>query len=152
MSEAVPARRPLTSSEREGLRRVDPGKRALVIAAAMLVLVVSALLPWVGDAAGWQVLTGQADPALEVGLLPHLFAINATIVGIGVSTLALVTRRWVLAFLAALPGGVVTFEGLIAIWSRQTHEAAGPGVGLLLAVACMLVLTVQWIRTAWSQS
>lgn len=152
MSEAVPTRRPLTSSEREGLRRVDPGKRAVVIAAAMFVLVVSALLPWVGSAVGWQVLTGQADPALEVGLLPRLFAINAVVVGIGLSTLALVTRRWVLVFLAALPGAVVTFEGLIAIWSRQTSESAGPGIGLLIAVVCMLVLSVQWIRTAWSQS
>lgn len=152
MSEAVPSRKPLTSSEREGLRRVDPGRRAVVIAAAMFVLVVSALLPWVGSAPGWQVLTGQADPALDVGLLPRLFSINAVIVGIGLSTLALVTGRWVMAFLAALPGALVTFEGLIAIWSRQTNEAAGPGIGLLVAVACMLVLSVQWLRTAWSRS
>ena len=152
MSEAVPTRRPLSSAEREGLRRVDPGKRAVVIAAAMFVLVVSALLPWVGGAPGWQVLTGQADPALDIGLLPRLFAINALVVGIGLSTLALITGRWVLAFLSALPGAVVTFEGLIAIWSRQTNEAAGPGFGMLVAVVCMLVLSVQWIRTAWSQS
>lgn len=152
MSEAVPTRRPLSSSEREALRRVDPGKRAVVIAAAMLVLVASALLPWVGGAPGWQVLIGQADPALDVGLLPRLFATNAVVVGIGLSALALITGRWVMAFLSALPGAVVTFEGLIAIWSRQTNDAAGPGVGMLLAVACMLVLSVQWLRTAWSRS
>ncbi|GAA0540747.1 membrane protein [Saccharopolyspora subtropica] len=146
LSEAYEDRR-----EREVLRRIDPGARALVIAVVMLVLVVCSLLPWVGDAAGWHVLTGQADPGLKIGLLPRLFAINSTIAGLGLGALALITRRWVVAFLAGLAAVVVAFEGMIAIWSRQTSGQAGPGIGLVLAVLCMVVLAVQWMRIVWSR-
>lgn len=135
----------------EVLRRFDPGAKALVIATVMLVLVVSSLLPWVGGSPGWEVLTGQADPALKVGLLPRLFAINSTIVGLGFGALALITRRWGAAFLAGVAGVVVAFEGMIAIWSRQTSGQGGPGVGLVIAVACMVVLAIQWMRIVWSR-
>ncbi|WP_425565119.1 hypothetical protein [Saccharopolyspora taberi] len=131
--------------------RVDPGARAVVIAGVILVLVLTSVLPWVGDAAGWQVLTGQADPALHVGLLPRLFSINSTIVGVAIGALALATRRWAIAWVAALAGVVVSFEGVIAIWSRQTVPNAGPGIGLLLAVLCMVVLAVQWLKVVWSR-
>lgn len=145
-------RQQISASEREVLRRVDPGARALVIAAVMLVLVGSSLLPWIGGAAGWQILAGQADPALDVGLLPRLFAINSTIVGVGLGALALATRRWGLAFLAAITSVVVSFEGMIAIWSRQTTIHAGPSFGLIIAVVSMFVLAIQWLRIAWSRT
>ena len=135
----------------EVLRQFDPGTKALIIASVMLVLVVSALLPWVGGSPGWQVLTGQTDPALKVGLLPRLFAINSTIVGLGFGALALITRRWGAAFLAGVAGLVVTFEGMIAIWSRQTSGHTGPGLGLVLAGVCMAVLAIQWMRIVWSR-
>lgn len=138
-------------SRGEVLRRFDPGTKALVIATVMLVLVVSSLVPWVGGSPGWEVLTGQADPALKVGLLPRLFAINSAIVGLGFGALALITRRWGAAFLAGVAGLVVTFEGMIAIWSRQTSGQAGPGLGLVLAVVCMAVLAIQWMRIVWSR-
>ncbi|MEV4732123.1 hypothetical protein [Saccharopolyspora sp. NPDC049426] len=138
-------------SRGEVLRRFDPGAKALVIATVMLVLVVSTLLPWVGGSPGWEVLTGQADPSLNVGLLPRLFAINSAIVGLGFGALALITRRWGAAFLAGVAGLVVTFEGMIAIWSRQTSGQAGPGLGLVLAVICMAVLAIQWMRIVWSR-
>ncbi|GAA4878475.1 hypothetical protein [Saccharopolyspora cebuensis] len=143
--------RALSRSEREVLRTFDPGSRALVLAGAILVLVFSSVLPWVGDAAGWEVLTGQADPELDIGLLPWLFSTNATVVGVGLGSLALITRRWVIAFLAGLGGLMVTFEGMIAIWSRQTGGVAGPSFGLVLAVLCMLVLGVQWMKIVWSR-
>ncbi|MBQ0923222.1 Rv2732c family membrane protein [Saccharopolyspora endophytica] len=138
-------------SRGEVLRRFDPGAKALVIATVMLALVVSSLLPWAGGSPGYEVLTGHADPSLKVGLLPRLFAINSAIVGLGFGALALITRRWGAAFLAGVAGLVVTFEGMIAIWSRQTSGQAGPGVGLVLAVICMAVLAIQWMRIVWSR-
>ncbi|MER7012932.1 hypothetical protein ABT324_16055 [Saccharopolyspora sp. NPDC000359] len=137
--------------QRALLSRIDPGARALVIASVMLVLVLSSLLPWAGDAAGWQVLTGQADPALKIGLLPWLFAVNSTVIGLGVGALALITRRWVFAFVAAMAGLVVSFEGMIAIWSRQTSGQHGPALGLILAAACMVTLAVLWMKVIWTR-
>ncbi|MEU6127898.1 hypothetical protein ABZ805_01885 [Saccharopolyspora sp. NPDC047091] len=133
-------------SERELLRRIDPGSTAVVIAGVILVLVASSLLPWIGDATGLQILLGHADPALQVGLLPRLFSINATIVGVLIGSLALVTRRWAVAWVAGMAAIIVSFEGMIAIWSRQTTPAGGPSWGLVLAALCMVVLAVQWLR------
>ncbi len=143
--------RELSRAEKDVLRHVDPGRRALAIAVVMLVLVLSWVLPWIGTATGWQVLIGQTAESLDVGLLPHLFAINATIVGLGLSALTLITRRWALAFLTGVLGAVVSLEGVVAIWSRQTNPQEGPGVGLVLAAMCMIVLAVQWVRIMWSR-
>ncbi len=141
----------LSRTEREIGSRIDPGRRAVVIAAVTLVLVVSSVLPWIGGASGWEIMTGQADPALNVGLLPRLFSINSGIAGILLSALALTTRRWALAWVAAMACTLVSFEGLVAIWSRQTVPQAGPSIGLVLAVLSMVVLAVQWLRIAWSR-
>lgn len=141
----------LARSERDIARGIDPGARALVIVGVMLVLVLTSVLPWVGSASGWQVLAGRADPELEISLLPRLFSINATIAGVLLGALALVTRRWALAWLAAMTCSVVTVEGVIAIWSRQTVPQAGPSIGLVLAVISMAVLAAQWLRIAWSR-
>jgi membrane-associated protease RseP (regulator of RpoE activity) len=35
-----------------------------------------------------------------------------------------------------------------SIWSRQTVEGAGPGVGMVLAAVAVLVLAVVWFRLA----
>lgn len=145
------ARKQLSQHERELLRRIDPGTRAVLIVAVMLVLVLCWVLPWMGDASGWQVLTGEADPALNVGLLPRLFAVNSAVAGILLGALALATRRWALAWVAAMACVVVSFEGLVAIWSRQTAPQGGPSVGLVLAVVSMFVLAVQWLRIVWSR-
>jgi len=139
-------RRQLSESEKDVLRRIDPGAKALVISGVVLVLVVCSILPWIGSATGWEVLVGETDPALKVSLLPRLFALNSTIAGVLLSALALITRRWALAWVAAMACGVVSLEGLTAIWSRQTVPEGGPSIGLVLAVICMFVLAVQWFR------
>ena len=141
----------LSATERDLGRRFDPGRRGVIIPAVMLVLVICLLLPWIGGASGWQVLVGRTDPAEDIGLLPRLFSVNSIIAGLVLSSLALVTRRWALAFLAAAGCTIVSFEGLIAIWSRQTVPQAGPSFGLVLAVLAMFVLMVQWLKIAWSR-
>jgi len=144
--------RQLSRHEKDLLRRIDPGGRAVFIAAVMVVIVLSWVLPWVGDAIGWRVLTGEADPSLNVGLLPRLFAVNSAVAGVLLGALALATRRWAVAWVAAMACVVVSFEGLVAIWSRQTAPQGGPGIGLVLAVVSMFVLAVQWLRIVWSRS
>ncbi len=141
----------LSRTERELSRRFDPGSTALVIVGVMLVLALCSVLPWVGRATGWEILLGQADPGLNIGLLPRLFSINSTIAGILLSTLALTTRWWPLSWAAAMGCGMVSLEGLLAIWSRQTNAVAGPSFGLVLAVISMFVIASQWLRIAWSR-
>jgi len=137
--------------ERAALRWVDPGTRAIVIAGAIMVLLLATSLPWVGSASGWEVLHGTADPADQVGLLPRLFAAVALAAGVGLSALALLTRRWGLVWASALGCAYGALDGVWAIWSRQTTDGAGPGAGLILAVLAVVVLAAQWFRLAVSR-
>jgi hypothetical protein len=137
--------------EHSALRQVDPGSRAVVIAIAIMAVLLANSLPWVGDATGWEILHGAANPADRVGLLPRLFAAAALGLGVGLSVLALLTRRWGLVWASALGSAYCVLDGVWAIWSRQTAAGPGPGIGLVLAVLATAVLTTQWFRLAVSR-
>ena len=137
--------------ERSALRRVAPGIRAVVIAGAIMVLLLAITLPWVGDASGWDVLSGTANPIDRVGLLPRMFGGAALGLGVGLSMLALLTCRWGLVWASALGCTSCVLDGVWAIWSRQTVNGSGPGIGLVLAVLAMVVLAVQWLRLVLSR-
>jgi hypothetical protein len=137
--------------ERSALRQVDPGGRAVVISVAIMVLLLAVTLPWVGQASGWDVLSGTANPVDRVGLLPRMFGGVALGLGVGLSVLALVTRRWGLVWASALGCTYCVLDGVWAIWSRQTVHGPGPGIGLVLAVLALAVLAVQWLRLALSR-
>ncbi|WP_216208101.1 Rv2732c family membrane protein [Amycolatopsis aidingensis] len=132
-------------------RTVEFGRRGFVIAVGTFVLILSLLLPWAGDHVGWQVLAGEA------GWIPRLFATTSTGFGILASALALITRRWWLAWVCAVGGWFASVDGLLAIWSQQSAPATGvagdgPGIGMVIAVITTIVLAAQWLRTAWSRS
>lgn len=143
----------LDAVERSALRRVDPGARAAMIAGAIMVLLLAITLPWVGDASGWAVLSGTTNPVDRVGLLPRMFGGVALGVGVGLSMLALLTRRWGLVWASALGCTYGVLDGVWAIWSRQTvpSPGPGPGIGLVLAVLAMALLAVQWLRLVLSR-
>ncbi len=132
-------------------RTVELGRRGFTIAVFMFVLLICQLLPWVGEHTGWQVLAGQG------GGIPQLFALTSTAIGILASALALVTRRWWLAWVCAAGGWFASVDGLLAIWSQQSSSAnaavgGGPGFGLIVAWIAMVFLAVSWMRTAFSRS
>ncbi|GAA2799470.1 Rv2732c family membrane protein [Crossiella cryophila] len=143
----------LKQVERRVIRRVDPAPRsAMVIAGAVFVLLVAALLPWVGDAAGWQVLLGQTDPALKVGVLPRVFGGFALFFGVLLTALTLSLRLWALAWVATLGCWLSVMLGLLSVWTRQTvFQAPGPGPGLYVAALALAVLGIQWFRQSWSR-
>ncbi|MDQ3406262.1 MAG: hypothetical protein M3548_23185 [Actinomycetota bacterium] len=155
MSDIVGLRQEIEAVERTTKRTVDIGGRAVVIAIAVFVLIVGHLLPWMGTAAGWQVLLADGDAAGKAGMVPRLFAATSMLFGIGASVLALMTRRWVLAWICALGGWFAAVDGLLAIWTRQSSAgltSPGPGVGLVISEVAMVVLAGLWFRTAWSRS
>ncbi len=133
--------------ERRVRLRIDPGPTAMLIAGAVLALVIAASLPWADGYSGWQVFAGQGD----VGVLVRLFAWTAIGFGVLGSAIALVTRLWALAWVCALGCGFSIVDGVWAIWARQTGEIPGPGIGLVLAVLAIVVLTWCWVRLSWSR-
>lgn len=138
----------LSGMERWVERRIDPGRTAMTIALATLVLILTLVLPWTGGTPGWQILAGNPT----FGVLPRLFTFTSLGFGLVVSSLALATRWWALAWLAAVGCGISVINGIWAIWSRQTgvlDGGAGPAVGMVLAVLAVLVLAASWTRIAF---
>ena len=117
----------IDAAERRVAREIDPGARALVIAILVFVLLASFVLPHTGGASGLDVLVGD-DAAISDGIaLPsRVFTWLALVFGVGFSMLALLTRRWALAWIALAGSTVASFLGLLAVWSRQTAAAAVP--------------------------
>jgi hypothetical protein len=68
--------------------------------------------------------------------------------------LALLTRRWALAWIALAGSAIASAAGLLAVWSRQTVAAGhpGPGVGLIVAWITVILLTFHWARVVWART
>ncbi|MTD53565.1 Rv2732c family membrane protein [Amycolatopsis pithecellobii] len=132
-------------------RTVELGRRGFIISVLVFVLLVGQLLPWVGDHVGWQVLFGDG------GAIPQLFAITSTGIGVLCSVLTLATRRWWLTWVCAMGGWFSSVDGLLAVWSQQSSGANGaagngPGIGMIIALAAIILLAANWMRTAFSRT
>jgi hypothetical protein len=142
----------IEAAERRVAREIDPGARALVIAIAVFVLLLSFVLPHTGSARGLDALIGS-DVAIREGIsLPsRVFTWLALVFGVGFSMLALLTRRWALAWIALAGSTVASLLGLLAVWSRQTApgDYPGPGIGLIVAWLAVIVVTYHWARAVW---
>lgn len=141
--------------ERRIAGEIEPGGRALVVLIGVVVLLVSFLLPHTGQVRGWDVLfAGDGAAAAGVTLPSRLFMWLALVFGIGFTLLALLTRRWAVAWLALSGSAVASAVGLLAVWSRQTAAEGhpGPGVGLIVAWITVIVLTFHWARLVWSRT
>lgn len=148
----------LDAVERRIAGEIDPGARAMVVAVAVFVLLFSLVLSHAGSARGFDVLLGTDATRLEhIGLPSRLFIWLAAVFGVGFSLLALMTRRWVLAWFAVTGSALASFFGVLSIWHRQTpglnnYVGAGPGIGLVIGTLAVIVLTFHWVRVVWSRT
>ena len=145
----------IEAAERRIAREIEPGARALVVAILVFVLIGSFVLPHTGDVRGWDVLFSTRGAGKAAIALPsRVFSWLALVFGVGFSMLALLTRRWALAWVALAGSAVACAAGLLAVWSRQTvaHGHPGPGVGLFVAWIAIILLTFHWARVVWSRT
>jgi hypothetical protein len=140
--------------ERRMAREFDPGVRALVIAILVFVILLSFILPHTGGANGWEALVSGEDAVRDRVTLPsRVFVWLVLVFSAGFSMLALLTRRWAVAWVALAGSAVASALGLLAVWSRQTAgEYPGPGVGLIVAWFAVIVLTYHWVRVVWART
>jgi hypothetical protein len=68
--------------------------------------------------------------------------------------LALLTRRWALAWVALAGSWLASAIGLLAVWSRQTApvQHPGPGLGLVIAWITVILLAFHWARVVWTRT
>jgi hypothetical protein len=145
----------IEAAERRIAREIEPGTRALVVAILIFVLIGSFVLPHTGDVRGWDVLFSTHGAGKAAIALPsRVFSWLALVFGVGFSMLALLTRRWALAWVALAGSAVASAAGLLAIWSRQTVASGhpGPGIGLITAWIAIILLTFHWARVVWSRT
>jgi len=145
----------IEAAEQRIAREIEPGTRALVVAILVFILLASFILPHTGNVRGWDVLfSTHGSGAAAVALPSRVFGWLALVFGVGFSMLALITRRWALAWVALAGSAVASAAGLLAIWSRQTVAAGhpGPGVGLVVAWITIILLTFHWARVVWSRT
>lgn len=146
-------RKEIDQVERRAARTVDlAGRQAMTIAVAVFVLIVGLVLPWMGDAAGYEVLlgTGSGDAVGKASMVPRLFAATALGFGVLASAICLMSRLWFFAWVAALGGWFASVDGVLAIWSRQSSRG-DLGLGMVIAEIAMVVIAAQWFRVAWSR-
>lgn len=149
----------LRKAERKVAGEIDPGARAMVVAIGVIVAMVSLILPHAGDATGLDVLSmsGRAH-AQRIALPSQIFVWLLVVFGIGFSMLALLTRRWVLSWIALSGCAVTSVAGMLAIWTRNTvgvggvAPPSGAGAGLILGWLVAIVLTFHWARVVWARS
>jgi hypothetical protein len=144
-------RKEIDAVERTAARRIDPGTGALTISIAVLALLVSLVLPWVGEHTGLQVVLGESAV-----FLPRLFSFFALGIGVLGSGVTLAVRRWGLAWVCALGLFAGSVTGVLSIWTQQTTTSnktigPGPGIGLIIAVLAVIFLLVKWVKIAASR-
>jgi hypothetical protein len=145
----------IEDAERRVAQEIDPGARALVVAVLVFVILLSFILPHTGSARGFDVLVGD-DAAVRaaIALPSRVFVWFLLVFSIGFSMLALLTRRWALAWIALAGSAVACPVGMLAVWSRQTvaESHPGPGIGLIVAWIAVILLTFHWARVVWSRT
>ncbi|MDT5328150.1 MAG: hypothetical protein QOF25_5302 [Mycobacterium sp.] len=145
----------IEDAERRVASEIDPGARALVVAILVFVILASFVLPHTGGARGLDVLVGD-DAAIQaaVALPSRVFVWLLLVFSVGFSILALLTRRWALAWTALAGSAVACPIGMLAVWSRQTvaDSHPGPGIGLIVAWIAVILLTFHWARVVWSRT
>ena len=145
----------IEAAERRVAREIEPGPRGFVVAILVFVLLGSFALSHTGNVRGWDVLfSSHGAGAAAVALPSRVFAWLALVFGVGFSMLALLTRRWALAWIALAGSALACGAGMLAIWSRQTVAAGhpGPGVGLFVAWITVILLTFHWTRVVWART
>jgi hypothetical protein len=141
--------------ERRVAGEIDPGTRALVVASLVFVILLTFVLPHTGSARGLDVLVGSDAAVREAIALPsRVFVWFLLVFSVGFSILALITRRWSLAWIALAGSAVACPIGMLAVWSRQTVAAPhpGPGIGLIIAWIAVILLAFHWARVVWSRT
>jgi hypothetical protein len=145
----------IDDAEKRVAREIDPGARALVVATLVFVILATFVLPHTGHARGFDVLVGDDAAIKEAIALPsRVFTWLILVFSVGFSVLALLTRRWGVAWIALAGSAVACPIGMLAVWSRQTvaHPHPGPGVGLIVAWIAVILLTFHWARVVWSRT
>ena len=132
----------LAHAEKIAASTVDMGAKRWVLAAAAALYLVAMVLPFVGDASGWQVLAaaGAAKEA-QTAITEYVFA-WISFIGVGIlTTLAVVTQRFAITVPAWMVTTVSLVFSVLGIWLRNSSGLdISRGPGYYLAILCVVAV------------
>lgn len=132
----------LAHAEKIAASTVDMGAKRWVLAAAAALYLVAMVLPFVGDASGWQVLAaaGAAKEA-QTAITEYVFA-WISLIGVGIlTTLAVVTQRFAITVPAWMVTTVSLVFSVLGIWLRNSSGLdISRGPGYYLAILCVVAV------------
>ncbi|MDY6050553.1 MAG: hypothetical protein SPI77_08440 [Corynebacterium sp.] len=133
-------------AERQIAGRVEVGRSAYALIAAMIVLIASLFFPHTGELKGWELLVVNQHARDYLVTLPAYIALYAAFLGVVVFSIVVLTVRaaWSTA-LAWLFTVVSLLCTVLVVWGTRfvaAGEATGVGPGLLLEVAGVLIAVV----------
>ena len=132
----------LAHAEKIAASTVDMGAKRWVLAAAAALYLVAMVLPFVGDASGWQVLAaaGAAKEA-QTAITEYVFA-WISFIGVGIlTTLAVVTQRFAITVPAWMVTTVSLVFSVLGIWLRNSSGLGiSRGPGYYLAILCVIAV------------
>lgn len=139
----------LAEAERRASSSLADTPARWVLLACAALLLVSLLLPFAGDTAGWRFLVpAEASRAVGASIAEYLFS-WFSLVGLGVfGTCAVVLRRYRLAAAGWVLTGMALVFALMSVWLRRSTTAVdmpGHRAGIYLAMAAVLVAVFAYV-------
>ncbi|MDO4910840.1 MAG: hypothetical protein Q3972_03750 [Corynebacterium sp.] len=135
----------LDVEERRAGRVVDLGPSRGTLIAALVLYLVSLVLPWAGPVKGFNVLLHDSTAAHYATTMPEYVYVYTTFLSIVViNIIVLFTKNFVFSVCGWVLGGVGLFYSLFAMWMRQTNPvvsaSSAPTIGMIFgAIAAFLV-------------
>ena len=132
----------LAHAEKIAASTVDMGAKRWVLAAAAALYLVAIVLPFVGDASGWQVLAAaSAAKDAQTAITEYVFA-WISFIGVGIlTTLAVVTQRFAITVPAWMVTTVSLVFSVLGIWLRNSSGLGiSRGPGYYLAILCVIAV------------
>lgn len=132
----------LAQAEKTAASTVDMGARRWVLAAAAALYLVAMMLPFVGDASGWQVLAAtSAAKDAQTAITEYVFA-WISLIGVGIlTTLAVVTQRFAITVPAWMVTTVSLVFSVLGVWLRNSSGLGiSRGPGYYLAILCVVAV------------
>ncbi|MCT1583904.1 Rv2732c family membrane protein [Corynebacterium sanguinis] len=147
----------LAAEERNAASKVDLTATRWALVGAVVLYLVSLLLPFAGGVAGWQVLAfSDAAAGVQTKLTEYAFTV-LSFIGVGVLTsLVLATKRFAFAAAGWMLTTVSLFISILAIWLRRTSAAFDAGYhhgpGIYLAIVAVGIAVFAYIPVVLRRS
>lgn len=148
----------LKAVEKKIAGEIEPGLQLVFLSCGVLLGIISLLLPHAGHTRGVDILTGMNVNIHDaIGLPSRLFTWFFFVFAIVMSTITLLTKKWLFALISAAGCAITMVLGILSMWLRQTpgvisQHPPHAGIGLLLEFLLTIFFLFNWVKIVGTRS